>query len=169
MRSGVGIALCALVILAAACAAQAAPESDVGKPSDAPKPDTSTSDAWKWCINEDRDSLDLQISGCTTVIQSGRESSRAMAIAFNNRGNAYHDEKDYDRAIADYDQAIKLKPDYAHAFGNRGLAYAHKGDPDSAVRDYDEAIRLDPDNASGYNNRGNAYFDKGDYPRAVAD
>jgi hypothetical protein len=49
--------------------------------------------AWKWCVNEGKDSPDLQISGCTTVIQSGRETTRNIAIAFNNRGNAWHDRK----------------------------------------------------------------------------
>ena len=47
--------------------------------------------------------------------------------------------------MAEYDQAIQLKSDYAEAYVNRGLAYAGKGDYDRAIADYDEAIQLQPD------------------------
>src|SRR5450755_214884 len=46
------------------------------------------SQASKWC-DGDGVSPDLQISGCTTLIQSGKETARNLAIAFNNRGIAY--------------------------------------------------------------------------------
>ena len=77
--------------------------------------------------------------------------------------------QDYDAKIADYSEAIRLKPDYADAYYNRGLAYYHKGQYDRAIADYDEAIRLKPDYADAYNNRGNAYNNKGQTDRAIAD
>ena len=85
------------------------------------------------------------------------------------RGAAYYYKGDYDRAITDYDQAIRLQPDLAGAYYNRGLTYADKGDYDRAIADYDQAIRLRPDLAEAYYNRGNAYADKGDTDRAIAD
>ena len=78
-------------------------------------------------------------------------------------------ETNYERKIALYSKAIKLKPDYAAAFNNRGNAYNAKGDYDRAIRDYDQAIRLDPDYAVAFNNRGLTYTDKGDYDRAITD
>lgn len=51
---------------------------------------------------------------------------------------------DYDRAIKDFDGAIKLDPKYANAFANRAQAYLNKGDYERAALDYDEAIRLKP-------------------------
>ena len=39
----------------------------------------------------------------------------SLAPAFINRGVAYFAKKNYDRAIADYDQGIRLKPDCATA------------------------------------------------------
>jgi tetratricopeptide (TPR) repeat protein len=74
-----------------------------------------------------------------------------------------------DRAIADYDQAIRLDPDYTVAYIQRGTAYKGKGDNDRAIADYTQAIRLDPNDADAYNNRGVAYINKGDNDRAIAD
>jgi lipoprotein NlpI len=66
------------------------------------------------------------------------------APAFNNRGLAYAAKPDYDRAITDYNEAIRLNPKFALAFHNRGFAYAAKQDYDRAIADYNEAIRLNP-------------------------
>ena len=87
------------------------------------------SQATTWCNTSEADggSLDLQISGCTTAIQSGKEPNDSLARAFNNRGTAYRAKGQHDRAIQDYDQAIKLDPSYASAFINRGVAYNAKG------------------------------------------
>ena len=65
--------------------------------------------------------------------------------------------KEYDKAIADYDQAIRLDPKYAAAYHNRGLAWYAKKEYDKAIADYDEAIRLDPKYAVAYDNRGDAW------------
>jgi tetratricopeptide (TPR) repeat protein len=75
----------------------------------------------------------------------------------------------YDRAIADYTQAIRLDPNFAEAYNARGNAYHHKKDYDRAIADYSQAMRLDPNFAEAYNARGLAYSDKGDYDRAIAD
>ena len=84
------------------------------------------------------------------------------------RGTSFALREDFDSAIADFDQAIKLKPD-ALAYFNRGNAYYDKGQHDRAIADYDQAIRLKPKFAPAYDNRGAAYNNKGDYDRAIAD
>ena len=76
---------------------------------------------------------------------------------------------EYDRAIADYTEAIRLDPKHAAAFNNRGLAWTAKGEHDRAIADYTEAIRLDPKHAAAFYNRGNAWSAKGEYDRAIAD
>jgi len=76
---------------------------------------------------------------------------------------------DYDRAIVDYTEAIRLDPKFAFAYNNRCNAYHRKGDNDRAIADCTEAIRLDPKYAFAYNNRGLAYAGKGDYDRAIVD
>jgi tetratricopeptide (TPR) repeat protein len=78
------------------------------------------------------------------------------ASAFSDRGVIYHEKGDYDRAIADYTEAIRLDPKYSNAFYNRGYAYEKKGDYDRAIADYTEAIRLVPGNALAFCDRGRA-------------
>jgi len=84
-------------------------------------------------------------------------------------GIAYYEKGDYDRAIADYTQTIRLQPDNSGAYSIRGWVYYLKGDWERAITDANEAIRLDPINRYAYNTRGNAYYLKKDYDRAVAD
>ena len=89
----------------------------------------------------------------TTTRRSG--STRRFADAFNNRGNAWSDKNEYDKAIADYNEAIRLDPKFAFGFYNRGNAWNDKGELDKAIADYTEAIRLDPEiRRAPINNRG---------------
>jgi lipoprotein NlpI len=76
---------------------------------------------------------------------------------------------DYDKAFADYNEAIRLNPHLASAYNNRGTAWDETREYDKAVFDFNEAIKLDPKFATAYNNRGNAWHDKGEYDKAIAD
>ena len=71
---------------------------------------------------------DLIISGCTAVIESGKLTGKDLANIFNNRGNAYAAMKrEFDRAIADYDQAIQLAPNLSGPYLNRAQTKSKKG------------------------------------------
>ena len=74
-----------------------------------------------------------------------------------------------EKAIADYDEAIRLKPRDAQAHYHRGLAYYRSGDDVRAIADYDAAIHLDPAYSAAYDGRGNAHDRQGDPARAKAD
>jgi tetratricopeptide (TPR) repeat protein len=124
----------------------------------------------RWCNGEGHATPDLMIKGCTALIRSGKFSGQDLAVAFTNRGSAYDDERDEDRAIADHDQAIKIDPTLDLAFNNRANAYGRKGEIDRAIADYDEAIRLNPKFSAAFNNRGTTYRDdKRNAIRAIAD
>jgi tetratricopeptide (TPR) repeat protein len=90
--------------------------------------------------------------------------------AFRRRGDAWFDNRDYDKAIADYNEAIRLDPKQAATYCNRGNAWDAKGDYERAIADFDEAIHLDPTNASVYSNRGGTLAKcKKEYDRAISD
>jgi tetratricopeptide (TPR) repeat protein len=99
----------------------------------------------------------------------GAADRQEEAKEYVMRGNLYAERGDYNRAIADFTQAIRLDPNNADAYFGRGYSYANKNDYDRAIGDYNEAIRLKPDDAAAYTNRGSAYAEKGDYDRAIAD
>ncbi len=89
--------------------------------------------------------LDQAIQLFTRAIESGRLSPTNLAVAYNNRGSAYDDQGHSDRAIQDFNQALKIKPDYAEAFYNRSFAYEKKGLLALALKDIEKAVRLQPD------------------------
>jgi len=91
-----------------------------------------------------------------------------------NRGNAYFDKKDYDRAIANYTRATQFTPSNEHetrlkgeVYTRRGNAYYYKKNYAKAISDYSNAIEAGI--SLGYSNRGNAYCLTGEYDKAIQD
>ena len=74
---------------------------------------------------------------------------------------AWYAKKDYDKAIADGNEAIRLAPTYALAYNSRGNAWDAKKEYDKAIADFGEAIRLEPKYALAYANRGQAWAEEG--------
>ena len=72
-------------------------------------------------------------------------------------------------AIAAFDHAIRLNPNYAPAYFNRGIGEVLKGQLDDARADFDHALQLAPDDADAYAQRGDLRVQTGDLDGAVAD
>jgi tetratricopeptide (TPR) repeat protein len=121
------------------------------------------------CSRVDRASPAPQIEACTALINSENPTPRLLAVAHNNRGNAYFTTGDVDSAIRDYDESLRIMPNYSKALNNRGLAYRKKGQFDQAIKDFDLAIELDNGYARAFANRADAYLRKGEYGTAVRD
>jgi tetratricopeptide (TPR) repeat protein/serine/threonine protein kinase len=121
----------------------------------------------------------------TLVVEATPQSSPTMAAPketplvspsvtapFNEaftRAKREADQEQYDKAIADYTEVIRLKPDFADAYANRAFAYGNLEQFDKAIADCNEAIRLQPDSAEAYKNRGGAYCNLKEYDKAIAD
>jgi len=97
------------------------------------------------------------------------EIDPTYAKAYSNRGAAFTDKGDEDRAIEDLTKAIQLDPKYVAAYYNRGVASTNKGDDDRAIGDYTKAIQLDPTLTKAYCNRGFVLCAKGAHDRAIED
>lgn len=89
--------------------------------------------------------------------------------AATNRGNAYSAKGDKDRAMRDYDEAIKLDPQYAGAYVNRGLLFSKEGKRTEAQSDFNEALRLNPTQWEAYFDRGCDFRDGGKLDEAIVD
>ncbi|MGJ4941047.1 tetratricopeptide repeat protein [Bradyrhizobium sp. HKCCYLS1011] len=126
-------------------------------------------DDWDSCARAAELSSDRPIRGCTAVIKAGERMLAHLVAAYNNRGLAFRSNGEVDRAIADYDQAIRLMPDYHVAINNRGVALMAKGEFDRAIADFDRAIQLRPDYLAAFGARAAAYARKGQFDRAIAD
>jgi tetratricopeptide (TPR) repeat protein len=86
-----------------------------------------------------------------------------------SRGFAYYINQDYDRAIAECSESIRIMPGYVFAYNCRANSYNEKGDKDRAIADYTEAIRINSGFTAAFGSRGQAYRSKGDYNSALAD
>ena len=87
--------------------------------------------------------------------------SPLKARPHNNLGPLYFDEGKYDRAIEQYEIALRLEPDYDLAHNNLGNAYRMKGWTDKAIEQYEIALNLNPRFIDAHNNLGLALLRAG--------
>jgi tetratricopeptide (TPR) repeat protein len=109
----------------------AAPPRAFAQGTSAPTPGLSPE--WPQCRGGPGISTAAQVSGCTAIIESGRETNENLAEAFQNRCQTLSERGERDAAIADCDRAIELRPDYTDAYFKRATAYLNKGDDDHAI------------------------------------
>ena len=129
----------------------------------------SVKEAKQLCTGNPDISWSTQVKSCTTLIQSGGDSGQNLAVHYYKRGIAYFNLGDFDKSIADNDQALRINPKYEDALVNRGASYARKGNIDRAVQDYDQAIRLDARDPIAFYNRGKARLDREQNDLAIQD
>jgi protein O-mannosyl-transferase len=77
----------------------------------------------------------------TCVIE--REPDR-FPLAYNNRGMVFYHSGDFNKAIADFDKAVALDPQYAKAYYNRGSVFYKTGELEKSIIDFRKTISLDP-------------------------
>ena len=98
-----------------------------------------------------------------------QQSQFISADTYFRRGNDKTRMENYQGAIADYTQGIRLKPNDAFAYVVRGNAKVQLGQYFAAIADCDTAIRLKPNDAFAYFLRGRAKVQLGQYFAAIAD
>jgi len=98
----------------------------------------------------------------------------ARANALTKSGNQKVRNGDFDGAIADFNEVIKIYELYppnvqSASYLSRGLAYSGKGELDKALADMNKAISLQSDNAFAYQNRASVYEKQNELDKAIAD
>jgi len=111
---------------------------------------------------------DVSIAACTRLIGAGTVRGSQLADLYAARGNAYQAQSDFDRAIADYDEAIRVdaRPFLLDLRGNAWLA---KRDYPRAIADFDKALQLNPKLIPAYVGRASVNYARGDLDAAIAD
>jgi tetratricopeptide (TPR) repeat protein len=96
-------------------------------------------------------------SVCLTLVATAEEPKDANGYA--NRGQDWKMKREYDKAIADYTEAIRLDPHSDYFYLLRSMAWDAKGEYAKAMADCNEAVRLDPRNSSNYVCRGQVWIE----------
>ena len=149
-------------------AAQPAPApAEAPRRAQAPIQAPVSAQAAATCMNERKSAnLDAAIKSCDAVID---ETMKNLANGYYYRAVAKYEKNDFDGAIGDYTQALKVDPQDPDYLNSRAQAYEAKNELDKALADYNQSLKINPKSIYAYNNRGAAYQRKGDYARAAAD
>ena len=119
------------------------------------------------CVAADiaKDCQSGKVDSCTQILQSNPADFNALA----NRGVGLRISGEFDRAIADFDAAVRINPDIAGCT-EKSLAYEATGAHDPAIRDFSEAIERQPELIQAYFGRAIvAYQATGQRDRSIAD
>jgi serine/threonine protein kinase/Flp pilus assembly protein TadD len=96
---------------------------------------------------EDGSTLDLNI-------QREKVNNEYIDLSHNLRGLSRFYAKDYPNAIADFDAAIAIDPNYSRYYYNRGRARSKQGEKQAALQDLDKSIEINSNYAPAYLERG---------------
>jgi tetratricopeptide (TPR) repeat protein len=87
---------------------------------------------------------DKIVAACGGLIDNEKTVKADRIRALIARGGAFDRKDQADRAIADYDVALRLDPTQADIFNARGELWRKKGDRPRALQDFGAAIKLNP-------------------------
>lgn len=121
---------------------------------------------------------DAAIAGYTEYLKIRPTASTGWynrGLAYMQKADAAMSQTDYERAEADFSQAIKLDPKDAEFWLNRGhvrsrlmsIDFANK--LPQAIADYTQAIKLNPKLSGAYTGRGRVYEESNQHAKALPD
>jgi tetratricopeptide (TPR) repeat protein len=94
----------------------------------------------------------------------------------STRWRAYHNlaillavQGDTKGALSNFDQVIRLKPDFSNAYFNRGEMLFRANQAEASLKDFDKAVELSPDDAASFSGRAHALYALGRTQDALND
>jgi tetratricopeptide (TPR) repeat protein len=110
-----------------------------------------------------------QIARFTRLLEASGVTKQQRATLLQGRALAEAKIGEFDSAIADFNEHIRLMPKSLSGHLGRCLTFTSKGDFDRAISDCNEVIRLNPQLVNGYGARGMIWTEKGEFDNAIAD
>ncbi len=95
------------------------------------------------------------------------EKNPRASEAFNNRGMIYFERGEYDLAMSDFKECIKLKPNQPDAYNNMSIVYFNKKEYKEALEKNALVLKIDSSHREGITNRGCFYFNMQQYDSAI--
>lgn len=89
--------------------------------------------------------------------------------AYYNRAVYFSKKGDYQKALNDFDETLKLSPSNYKAYINRGIVYGILGKDNLAIMDFQRASEIYPRDENIYVNRGISFYRLGEYKNALND
>jgi predicted O-linked N-acetylglucosamine transferase (SPINDLY family) len=130
--------------------------------------DRHDDEEWQMRLAEAASALQSgDMAGAIRIYNEYIERNSQRAEAFYKRAVAYSALSRIELALADYDRAIALKPDYAYAHCNRGSILERMGRKEEALRSYDAALAIDRTDFLAHYNRGTVLEQLGRLHEAV--
>ena len=118
------------------------------------------------CLSED---WERRIVGCTAIIDSPIASPDQKAVAYATRALALSLKGQFERSIDDYDQALKIEPNFAVALNNRAWAYHRWGKGPKGLVDVEKSLALSPMSEHTWDTRAHIRQSMGNHAAAFAD
>jgi tetratricopeptide (TPR) repeat protein len=94
--------------------------------------------------------LEESIRGCSDLISMRSITGDGRAQAYKLRGDRHREARDWDRALSDYNQVIRMRGDHPGAYYRRSEVYLAQGQYDLAMADAERVIGIVPDTPGGY-------------------
>ncbi len=79
---------------------------------------------------------------------------------FSLLGNIHNETQNYNQAINNFKNIIKINPKFADAYYNLGVIYKTIHEIDNSIINFEKCIQLNPKKYEAYNNLGNIYRNK---------
>jgi tetratricopeptide (TPR) repeat protein len=121
----------------------------------------------------------IRLDAKDAIAYVNRGMARAEKVEVNDLMSGIFDDEEpltpariqdeYRKAVSDFNEAIRVNPQYTNAYAERAAAYRNLGELDRAIVDYSEAMRRDPTNLEYVLERGATWREAKNFDKAIAD
>ena len=118
------------------------------------------------CLSDDNQ---RRLNGCSALLNTPGLPKSERSMALSMRALAYSLLGMFDKALADYDEALTITPDFPLALNNRAWSYYKLGRPADGIGDVERALQLSPGSPYALDTRAHIRQSMGDANAALAD